>query len=371
MERRLLFGWVAKVLIFALTSLALLELLFRFVVPASMVPSSVQLEQGGIMLFDTSVARSGYHTVGRIPTDRYQWIINDQGWNSEFTYLTREERDRPLIALIGDSHVENLMSNVDESIASHLYNILDGSCLVYSFGKGDQSLIQNLMVMDYIDSLYHPDTFIMVVGGDVILRSLLPEQPIYNYLVPQDSGFIIEGPVPRMHSHLARTVLSSALVRYFRFNVRLDLFPLYHFQSEPFMVNEGLDPDRVAEMLPDAAGFILDTMSARYGDRGVLIFLNFFISRYNIYGGEKSRTVRNLSEPVDFNTLLELCRNYPDINCVDLKDAFAEDWEANGITFESSDDKHLNGYGNLVVAEAILSYLESSGTLSRLLEGEN
>lgn len=368
MTRRLLFRWVAKVLVFALTSLALMELLLRFVVPASMVPSSVQLEQGGIMLFDTSCARSGFHTVGRIPTERYRWTINDQGWNSEFVYLPQEERKRPLIALIGDSHVENLMSDVDESIASHLYNILNGSCLVYSFGKGDQSLIQDLMVMDYIDSLYHPDTFVLIVGGDIILRSLIPDQPIYNYLVPQDSTFTIEGPVPRIPSFYARTVLGSALVRYFRFNVRLDLFPLYLYQSEPYILNAGLDSDRVAEILPDAASFILDRMSASYGDRDILIMLNFFTTRYNIYGGAKSRSVRNLSVPVDFDTLLELCLSYPDINCVDLKDAFAEDWEANGITFESSDDKHLNSYGNLVVAKSILSHLESSGTLSRLLE---
>lgn len=366
MERRIVYGWLGRALLFFLTGLLFLELVFRFVFPADQRPASMRVD-GGIMLFDTTT-RVGYTSIGRVPLQKFHWRINDQGWNSLQDYLGPGERDRPLVAVIGDSHVENLQSDVDESITSHLQTLLGDGCVVYGFGKADQSLLQDLLLMDYVDSLYSPDTWVIVLGGDVVRRSIMPDPAVtYSYLVPTDTGFSVAPPAPREPSETAGVLLQSALVRYLRFNTRLELFPLFSIPEGYRNQNADLTAERVDDLMPEAADYILRRISDRYGDRGVLMFLNFFVTRYRIYDATELRLSGGLNEPEDYRLLLEMAPEYPGIECTDSREAFRTAWEEERRRFESPDGKHLSGYGNRVLARDIYHMLRSSGILDRLL----
>jgi len=366
LERRMIYGWLGRALLFFLSGLLFLELVFRFVFPADQRPSSMRVDDG-IMLFDTTT-REGFTSIGRVPLQKFHWRINDQGWNSLQDYLGPEERDRPLVAVIGDSHVENLQSDVDESIASHLQTLLGDACLVYGFGKADQSLLQDLLLMEYVDSLYSPDTWVIVLGGDVVRRSIMPDpSATYSYLVPADTGFTVAPPAPREPSGIAGVFLQSALIRYLTFNTRLELFPLFSIPEDYRSLNADLPPERVDELMPEAADYILRKMSDNFGGRGVLMFLNFFVTRYRIYDAIELRLSGDLVEPEDYRLLLEMAPEYPGIQCTDSREAFQTAWEEGHRRFESPDGKHLNGYGNRILAEDIYDMLRSSGNLDGLL----
>ena len=367
-ERREVYGWTLKALLFVLSSLLVLELLFRFAVPADQRPASAQIQGTWVTAFDRSYDSTGHTSIGRVPLESFHWTINPQGWNSTRSYITAEARERPLIVLIGDSHVENLQSDVEQSMEAHLQSSLGDSCLVYSFGKADQSLLQDLLVMRYVDSLYRPDAFVIVVGGDVIHRSIMPgPSMVYAYMQPADDGFVLRPPAERTPSDFARQALRSSLVRYLRFNMAQEIFPLYHIDPAARNHNENLSRERVNELMEPAARYILDRMSREFGDRGVLITSNYFIQRYRIYGGVKAWLVRDLDTPPDYHLLEELVPEYPAVGWLDTESAFARAWERDGRRFECPDDKHLNGYGNEVVAEAILERLRRDGTMQRLL----
>ena len=360
--------WFFRLLLFFVSGFLLLELFFRFVMHADQRPASLRLDNG-VVLFDTSYARDGHSTIGRFPLESFRWHINSQGWNSNVDYLAPSERDVPMIAIIGDSHVENLQSNVDQSIASYLQELVGESCLVYGFGKEDQSLIQDYMVMRYVDSLYSPDTFVLILGGDVIHRSIIPgPSMVYEYVVPSDSGFCIAPSAARETPGLAAAALNSALIRYLRFNARLDLFPLYRLEPGAVNLNRELSADQVDSLMPIVTDYILGMISEDFGERHVLLMLNIFITRYQIYQAKELWfSDGTLRIPKDFG-LVEACsERLSGITCVDSYEAFSAEWENTGRRFESPDGKHLSSYGNRVLAEDIFRRLESSGVLARIL----
>lgn len=362
-----MYGWAFRALLFVLSSLVLLELLFRFAVPADQRPASARIADTWVTAFDRSWMEEGYTSIGRVPTETFHWSINPQGWNSTVEYVPPGERDRPLIALVGDSHVENLQSDVEESIAAQLQDALGDSCLVYSFGKADQPLVQDLVVMRYVDSLYSPDAFVIVAGGDVVRRSIVPGPgAIYAHMQREGDGFRLAPPAERTPSGFARTALQSALVRYVRFNMAEDLFPLYRTVGGAERGSVP-GPERADSLMPHAAEWVLDRMSEEYGGRGVLLVSNHFVARYRIYGGAEAWKMRGMEIPEDYRLLEDLVTAYPSIRWLDTSPAFAAAWERDHRRFECPDGKHLNGYGNGLVAGAIARRLEEDGTLDRIL----
>jgi len=365
--RRRTYGWLLRALLFVLSSLVLLELVFRFVIPADQRPASARIEGTWVTAFDRGWQAEGHTSIGRFPTESFHWSINLQGWNSTQEYLPPEQRERPLIAVVGDSHVENLQSDVEESIAAQLQEELGDSCLVYSFGKADQPLVQDLVVMRYVDSLYSPDTYVIVAGGDVVRRSVVPGPgAIYAHMRPEGSGFLLAPPARREPSEFARVALQSALVRYLRFNMAVDLFPLYETVPAEGAARSGLSPERADSLMPASARWLLDAMSEEFGDRGVLLVSNHFIIRYRIYGGAKEWMMRGVDIPEDYRLLEELSSRYPSIGWLETGPTFERAWERDHRRFECPDDKHLNGYGNGLVAEAIARRLRRESVLERI-----
>jgi len=99
--------WIRGLLLFTLSVLIVLEILFRTVFPACEPPAS-RLLPGGFPVYDPTYGESGTVTLGRVPLAGYRWHLNEDGWNSGQDYLPDSLRKRPLIALIGDSSVEGL-----------------------------------------------------------------------------------------------------------------------------------------------------------------------------------------------------------------------------------------------------------------------
>jgi len=77
--------------------------------------------------------------------------------------------------------------------------------------------------------------------------------------------------------------------------------------------------------------------------------------------------MRGVDIPADYRLLEDLASAHRDIGWLDTGPAFAAAWERDHRRFECPDGKHLNGYGNGLVADAIAERLEADGTLERIL----
>jgi len=108
------------------------ELFFRFVLPASEWPRGIILDSS-IRRFDSQSFTEGEFTYGRYCQGRFSWSINNGRWNSIYYYQSKLERDIPMIAILGDSYIEGFYSNVDEHIDVYLTEAFEDSIEFYTF----------------------------------------------------------------------------------------------------------------------------------------------------------------------------------------------------------------------------------------------
>lgn len=352
--------WIRGLLLFSLSALLYLEVLFRTVIPASEPPASRQLP-GGILVYDPAYRRSGTVTLGRVPLSGYRWRLNEEGWNSGEPFLPDSLRKRPLIALIGDSSVEGLWCDFDEHPDRHLQKALGERFEVYAFGRGAQPLSQMLVLMDRIDSLYAPDVFVIFAGSELLSGSFPQGDPPYDYhhLLPAGSrdSFRISEPSAVVPIPAARLLMRSALVRYLQVNAMLDLFPMMRDVGDPF-VAPLLPRERRTEMLSSAGRFLLAEMSEILDGRPLLIAGDNYEERLMMEGDPRANAGIGRTLREEFSILADLAGEFPEIDYMALGPAFSRAWSASGRRFESGDGRHLDGYGNSIAAAAIADRLD-------------
>ncbi|HMC83304.1 MAG TPA: hypothetical protein VKL61_08745, partial [Candidatus Polarisedimenticolia bacterium] len=148
-------------------TLLLLELFFRFVVPACEMPSVYFDPTDRILRYDTRGRKEGIATLGKWGEGRARWRINNYGWNSEIDYAPAEGPHRPLLALIGDSYIDALQVDVADNIAAQTRRALGGGYQIYSFGIGGAPLSQYLLMSRYVRRHFNPSVMVFnVVHND-------------------------------------------------------------------------------------------------------------------------------------------------------------------------------------------------------------
>jgi len=170
--RRFLINIIAVTLPCLLICFILLELVFRFVIPASQLPDTVWCESGGIPHFDTKGKTDGIFTAGRFAQLRAQWHINNDGWISETDYSDTRLPGRRLIAIIGDSYIEALAVGVNKNVSAVLGRLLGSQVDVYSFGYAGSPLSQYLQMSRYVARKYKPDIFVINVVHNDLQKAL-------------------------------------------------------------------------------------------------------------------------------------------------------------------------------------------------------
>ena len=160
--------FLLRVVVFLLVFAALAEVWLRTVTPASEVPLSYQDARSMIFRFDPSGPREGLYTVGRLARRGGNWRVNNAGWISAVDYVPATKRDRPLVALFGDSYIEGFLTDVDQHVDTYLQEVLKPVSDVYAFGLSGWYLEQYVAASRYAASLYQPDLLVIFIdGGDV------------------------------------------------------------------------------------------------------------------------------------------------------------------------------------------------------------
>jgi hypothetical protein len=366
MSKRSLFSeLVRNVLVLVLPSLLacvlLVELLFRFVIPAAEVPTRHFDRNERMLVFDTKGPREGLFTRGRFAQVRGHWRINDWGWNSEIDYLPAGERpaDRPLVAIIGDSYVNGFQVDPEDNLAAVLRRLLGPAFDVYSFGMPGAPLSQYLHMSRYVDRHFEPDVLAFVVVHNDFLESLWDLAPSSSFMQVKRRAGGWEEVLPPGPRGGRPWWMRSALMRYLRITLQSRLLVHYDENREKatFVANvpvEELSAQRAA--IREATSWIVERIRKENPNRDVIFLMD--APRADLYAGTLE------TSPVGWlsGVLAEACRAQG-IAFVDLAEPFARAHARDGTRFESEVDAHWNAAGHRVAALALASALVKSGVV--------
>ena len=202
-----------------------LELFFRFIIPASDPPQAFFDEKELMYRFDTS-EEDGLCTFGKFAQQKAHWRINNFGWNSPIDYVSKNKRKR--IAIIGDSYIEAFQVGCDKSYPSLLRNKIGNVFDVYSFGKSGAPLSQYLHISRYVNKYFNPDVFIFNVVQNDFAESILGLRSSRTYFLTlnvNNNSIEENKPVPNysfsQYHFKKRLLKKSALFRYICFNLKI------------------------------------------------------------------------------------------------------------------------------------------------------
>ena len=347
----------------AITALVMVELALRFIIPASTPPHTYFDTESNVLRLDVAGPRTGLTTIGNLAQQRSRWRVNNMGWNSEVDYATGE-RDKPLIAIIGDSFVQALDVTVQDSIASRLREAIGGRYDVYSFGKGGAALSQYLHLSRYVTRTFSPEVLVFNVVGNDFDESLCDTSyPVGMMCLRDRTAEIQEAEIiPYVPSRLQRLARKSSLIRYVVFNLKIS--PAFrgtgvvvHARQQGAAFDQSAEELR-RERVERSTDYVLRKLAEENPDRTVLFIIDG--PRQQIYAGDQAGRDEFALWASDL-----LKRKSQDFGFafLDLAGPFSKAFQEDGQRFESKFDYHWNAHGHAVAAQSLQKTLQEIGAV--------
>jgi hypothetical protein len=338
---------------------ALLEIFFRTVVPATSTPPACFDEEEGLLRFCRN-GGSGTATYGKWARQRAHWHINNEGWNSPVDYS--REKTRPRIAVIGDSYVEALQVDVDLSYPSLLRQQIGNDYDVFSFGISGASLADYLNFSRYVARCFDPDIVVVNVvhnDFDESIYSLNPND-IHQTRLRIDGSEITEV-APRPNPEFAqfsarkRWLRKSALVRYLFFNLRIRHTITQLLDRRQY--NANIDVEAVQrDLMTISRGVTYVVKHIRSENPERRVFFVMDAPRHDIYNERLAES----NVMVLHGMLAGACADNG-VELLDLTEPMAEEYRLRRRRFGFVFDGHWNEYGHAFVASQILPLIVENG----------
>jgi len=150
--------------------LLILEGFFRFVIPASKFPIRYFDGQEKILRYNNKTDQNGTVTLGKLAEEKYNWTINNYGWNANIDYQEKKAADR--IAIIGDSYIEAFQVSTENHLSRTLDQLMGDNTQVYSFGMSGSPLSHYLHMARYAYKTFKPDVFVISIAHNDFDESL-------------------------------------------------------------------------------------------------------------------------------------------------------------------------------------------------------
>ena len=296
--------------------------------------------------------------------------INADGWNSTHDHYRFPADTVPggRIAVIGDSYVEALQVDVEQSFASVLEAGLGAGYRVHRYGISGAPLSQYLHLLRREVVLGKPDLVIALLVHNDFDESYRRVPGVYTSsflkLRLDDEGrAVVEEVAPRA---LARPWYApirrfSATWRYLRYRqqLRFGLLRRWLLGEPPPEYRANVNLGRLADSrLADEAvtDHVFGEFAALAGTHGFQVLVVMDGDREAIYRGEDADTSRVL----DLNRLAARQAAAHGLAFLDLHPVFQEDFRQHGRRFNFIHDGHWNRYGHQRAAEAMLRWLADS-----------
>jgi hypothetical protein len=338
-----------------------LEIVFRFAIPAANPPHAYFDVEDQIFRFDVNGPRAGKNTVGNLAQLQANWRVNNMGWMSGIDYVA-QGREKPLIAIIGDSMIVALQVDVQDSLPSRLRSILENEFDVYSFGVSGAPLSQYLHMSRYVTETFDPDILVFNVVHNDFDQSLCDLwRPLGMMCLTDGNGKIREsGIVPYTPSKIRRWARKSSLVRYLALNLGLGT-RFTRSAAEDDQRNYGSAGEQSQDPQPQrmerATDYILGKIDEETSGKTVIFMIDGL--RESIY---HNVTDERAGSEFWMNRLLESKASKYGFYFLDLTGPFTKSFEQNQLRFESKHDYiHWNENGHAIAAEALVLAIRETG----------
>ena len=337
--------------------LIVLEVIFRTLIPACELPDTFWNDEYKLIQFDT-LNREGIYTIGKMAQQRGKWRINNHNWNSPIDYSIK--KDRPLIAVIGDSYVQAMQVDVDESFHSLLSDKLLGYD-IYSFGKSGAPLTHYLHISRYVNDLFDPDILIVSVVYNDFYESvfnLFKANNMFFKLNFQNENIIEIEPTPPHLNRKGKSVKylmkKSALFSYVYNNLNIKrMMSRNKIREKKRLFENNIDPVETANqtfLIKRMTEYVLGKFKEENPDKRIIFLMDG--PRNHIYSGTVDKSLTLFLNEIMMNA----CEKY-EIELLDLTHYFIKDYELIGRKFNSNWDNHWDEYGHKFVSDVLYNYL--------------
>lgn len=281
---------------------------------------------------------------------------NNFGQVSPFDY----REGARILAVVGDSFVEGQLNNYPDSLQGRIAAALPAQGPVYSFGLGGNSLSDYVATVEIVAREFALDTCVFyIVDGDI--RESFDGDPGHYRFVQDPGGTRLEYvrlPPVSWRGRLLRSIGESSLLFYMFSNLRFqprDLLP-GAMKSTPAPA-----PAATRHATRDRAGieaFLDGIVSAGITPSRVVLVLDS--DRFALY--RRDSDARTKDDPAERDFLMsEATRR--GFQVLDMSPIFAADYRGHRTYFDFYPlDRHLNAYGNALVAQHIAALLETRST---------
>lgn len=331
--------------------------------------------------------QSGQFYVGLEAQGRYSF--NAHGWNNlHSTYSAVKRAGARRVCLVGDSMVEAMHVNVEDSMASVAERAMsrpDRPVEWYTFANSGYGTTHEYLLIHHYALDYRPDVVVMLfIANDPVDCSiyLAPQEPWMARLLLDENGELVYVPPEQyVPSTLKRVFAKSALVRYLFIQKRL-------FERGASRLAPGQMPVREQTLASLAATSTkTDTLEDRVARtwelietvlkqtkleceaRGAEFLLVYQGNRFEMEAAAEGRTYSSPAREVDplcvWERLNEMGRDYlapiaqrQGIHYLDLTDAVSAACRAARTRFNFVDDGHFNTFGHRVAGEAMAAKVE-------------
>ena len=342
----------------------ILELFFRYVIPASEAPMVFFDEKELLSRFDSS-ENEGIYTIGKFAQQKGKWKINNFGWNSSVDYCPKKAKKR--IAIFGDSYIEDFRTDIDKSYPSLLRNEIGNVYDVYSFGASGAPLSEYLNYSRYANYYFNPDILIFNVVHNDFDESVfqLCSKKHFLQLNITDTSITEITPIPNyslsQFRWSKRILRKSALFRYLYYNLEVRHFinNLKIQSKDTVEYNANVDVFTVKksiEIINFAVDYIIGKMREENPHKRIIFIID--APRHDIY----NYNLKNSNVLFLHDILIKYCLK-SNAEFIDLSESMYEDYKKNHIKFNSEIDNHWDEYGHRFVYGQLLNYLKKTDSI--------
>jgi len=333
--------------------------------PASEIPEVFRDQEYMVLKYDTSSVRDGLFTSGRMTQQQSKWHVNNDGWISDIDYLPKDERQKPLIAVIGDSYIEGLFVEWKDHLASGLKEGLNFEYDVYAYGISGAVMSHYILVSEYLEAKFQPDIVIYFINQKDILTSIerYASRGRNMQLRCVDETFFEIPPSVQSRSKLKQLLLYPAITRYFFLNANLNLMNagLVDAATNVSTLTEAEELEK-EHLVNEAAVYIVKRMKNRLPNSRLIFVVDG--NREALYDSPDE-----MPERIDSSVPLERACRLEGCDFLDLNETFYNDYQEHHRLFNFKHNYHWDEYGNALIAKTLLPIIsepEVPDTLSNL-----
>jgi hypothetical protein len=356
-----MYNWLKSILLFGVTiimlALVLEFFIFRYVLISSDLPRLAE-NNGGVLKFEPNQAGT-YRIKSEIHAP---FNINSNGWNSSYPkYNVPIQPDKTRIAVIGDSYVEALQVDYQNSSSEVLLDFLGREYFeVYRFGISGAPLSHYLYILEKEVIQYSPHMVVLNIVHNDFIESMGTLEGTYTdsfstFRMNSVGKLVTEPPMPYKKSFVWY-LKQSATFRYVY--VRMKFIP--RLITKAIMAKccskirkdneykESLTHDNRIQRIKAIAHKAMAMLSTLSQIHDFIVLIVIDADRAAIVNNSGLGEAISSQEMLINRMLSDLAKQY-EFLFLDLQPIVVSDYRVNGKRFNFNNDYHWNDYMHSLV----------------------